>query len=518
MQALTQKAGTWCEARNRGREAKPLRKPTCAKQKPGRQEVQRTGVEKRSRPFGAEYRREAGKADRLYVRETEREGTRDMEEGTRKEGLRGGVEIRGKRRWHSLIDKIWAMPNLEEAFREVKRNRGAAGVDQVSIKTFETELERNLRTLQLELRTKTYKPMPVKRVYLPKADGSQRPLGIPAVRDRVMQAAARRILEPIYEATFMDCSFGFRPGRSAHMALAKIQKDLMEGYVYVIDADLKSYFDMIPHDKLMEAVREEVVDGSVLRLVESFLKSGVMEDGSFHRNEQGSPQGGVISPLLANIYLHPLDKLMSERGHRMTRYADDFVICCKSQKGAKRVLEGVTRLLERELGLQIHPEKTKIVNHREESFVFLGHEFKPGYWVGPSGKAKKKFKERVKEMTRRNQTVNVETLIQKKLNPYLRGWGNYYGWGHVKKLMSEYDGWIRRRLRSIQLRSWRKVRSLHRALRKRNWKGELPRMRMYAWRSALSTPAHVAMPNDWFREKGLVFLVDLYNELHPQRG
>ncbi|WP_248924386.1 group II intron reverse transcriptase/maturase [Paenibacillus hamazuiensis] len=383
-----------------------------------------------------------------------------MKEGKGEVGFREGVEVPRKRRWHSLIDKIWAMPNLEEAFREVKRNRGAAGVDGVTIKVFESELERNLRTLQQELRAKAYKPMPVRRMYISKENGGQRPLGIPAIRDRVVQAATRRILEPIYEATFMECSFGFRPGRSAHMALENIRKDLMDGYVYVIDADLKSYFDLIPHDKLLKAVKEEVVDGSVLKLIESFLKSGVMENGSFHLNEQGSPQGGVISPLLANIYLNPLDKLMTERKHRITRYADDFVICCKSQKGAERVLQGVIRLLEQELGLKVHPEKTKIVNNLEQSFMFLGHEFKPGFWVTPSSKAKQKFKERVKAITRRNQTVNVEQLIRKKLNPYLRGWGSYFGWGNVGSLMREYDAWIRRRLRMVQLRSWKKAEEL----------------------------------------------------------
>ena len=410
------------------------------------------------------------------------------------------------------------MPNLEEAFREVKRNQGAAGVDGVTIKAFESELEHNLRMLQHALQTKTYKPKPVKRVYIPKADGSQRPLGIPTVRDRVVQAAARRILEPIFEETFMECSFGFRPGRSAHMALEKIRRDLMDGYVYVIDADLKSYFDTIPHDKLIAAVWEEVVDGSVLRLIESFLKTGVMEGGSFHLNEQGTPQGGVISPLLANIYLHPLDKLMTERGHRITRYADDFVICCKSQKGAERVLKSVIRLLENELGLKVHPEKTKIVNNLEQSFVFLGHEFKPGFWMTPSQKAMKKFKERVKEITRRNQTVNVEQLVRKELNPYLRGWGNYFGCGDVKTRFSALDSWIRRRLRMVQLRSWRKVRKLHREMRRRGWKGELQGMRMTAWRSSSGQYAHVAMPNAWFKDIGLCSLLDIYNEHHPQRG
>jgi len=435
-----------------------------------------------------------------------------------KQGFREGVKTPQKRKWYSLIDKIWAMPNMEEAFKEVKRNRGASGIDGVTIKAFEFGVEDNVQILQRELRDKTYKPRPVKRVFIPKADGSKRPLGIPTVRDRIVQASVRRIIEPIFEAKFLDCSFGFRPNKSAHMALDKIRKDLLDGYVYVIDADLKSYFDTIPHDKLMSLVREEIVDGSVIELLESFLQAGIMEGGSFHLNEKGTPQGGVISPLLANIYLHPLDELMTKRGHRITRYADDFVICCKSQKGAERVLKSVTRFLEQKLGLTVHPEKTKIVDNMKESFVFLGYEFKQGYWVKPSEKSIKKFKSKVKEITKRNQTINMEKLIKEKLNPYLRGWANYFGYWHTKTLFTEFDKWIRRRLRSVQLRSWRKVRKLHRELRRRKWKGELPQLRMYAWRSSMSTPVHVALPNEWFKEIGLISLVDIYNEHHPQRG
>lgn len=441
-----------------------------------------------------------------------------MNEGRGMRSFREGVKTPQKRKWYSLIDKIWALPNMEEAFLEVRSNRGAAGVDGVTIKDFEVDLKDNVQILQQEVQDKTYKPRPVKRVYIPKPDGSQRPLGIPTVRDRVVQASVRRILEPIFEAKFLDCSFGFRPNRSAHMALEKIHKDLLDGYIYVIDADLKSYFDTIPHDKLIKAVKEEVTDGSVLRLIRSFLEAGVMEGGSFQMNDKGTPQGGVISPLLANIYLHPLDETMTERGHRITRYADDFVICCKSQKGAERVLKSVTRLLETKLGLKVHPEKTKIVNSLEDSFIFLGHEFKRKYWVKPAPKALEKFKGKVKEITRRNQTVNIERLIKEKLNPYLRGWGNYFGHWHVKTLFQEFDKWIRRRLRMVQLRSWRKIRKLHRELRRRKWKGELPRLRMYRWRSSLSTPVHVAIPNERFKEIGLVSLVDIYNEHHPQRG
>lgn len=339
--------------------------------------------------------------------------------------FREGVREGEKRKWYSLIDKIWALPNMEEAFREIKRNKGAAGVDGVTIKAFESRMEGNVRALHGALRTKAYRPKPVKRVYIPKADGTQRPLGIPSAGDRVVQAAVRRILEPIFEEVFLDCSYGFRPGRSAHMALEKIRKDLLEGYPYVIDADLRAYFDTIPHEKLIDRVREKVVDGRMLDLLRRFLKAGVLEHGSFQLSETGTPQGGVISPLLANIYLHPLDKLMTERGHRITRYADDFVICCKTQKGAERVLKSVVKFLEQELGLKVHPDKTKNVNSRETPFTFLGYKFWQ-YEIYPSDKAKKKFKERVKEITRRNQTVNVGTLVRKTLNPYLRGWANYF--------------------------------------------------------------------------------------------
>lgn len=436
-------------------------------------------------------------------------------------GTRSLREVEGskkKRRWYSLIDKIWAYPNLEMAFYDVKKNRGAHGVDKVTIKEYEMKLEHNLRVLQESLRTKTYRAKPVRRVYIPKTDGTKRPLGIPTVGDRVLQAATKRILEPIFEQKFLDCSFGFRPNRSAHMAIEKIRKDLMEGYTYVIDADIKTYFDSIPHDKLMELVKEEVVDGSILALLEQFLKSGILENGVVHENQNGSPQGGVISPLLANIYLHPLDELMTERGHRLTRYADDFVICCKSLKGAERVLKSVAKLLEQGLGLKIHPEKTKIVDNLEEPFVFLGYIFKRGWFHSPSEKAVKKFKNKIKEVTKRNLTVNLEEFVKHRLNSIIRGWGRYFGIGFSKTLYGKLDAWIRRRLRMIQLRSWRKIKKLHKELRRRQWKGELPRLRMNRWRSSHSTPVDFAIPIERFREIKLVFLLDIYNELHPQRG
>lgn len=216
-----------------------------------------------------------------------------MEEQKQDNQSREGVKEQEGRKWYSLIDKIWAKANLEEAFKEVKRNRGAAGINRMTIKAFELELEHHLEVLQQTLKNKTYRSKPVKLVYIPKADRTQRPLGIPTVGDRVVQAAARRVLEPIFEMEFMECSYGFRPGRSVHMALQNIRKDIEDGYRYVIDADLKSYFDTIPREKLLGTVRETVVDRSVLALLEKFLRSGVMDGGSFQLNEQGNPQGGL---------------------------------------------------------------------------------------------------------------------------------------------------------------------------------------------------------------------------------
>jgi group II intron reverse transcriptase/maturase len=249
-----------------------------------------------------------------------------------------------------------------------------------------------------------------------------------------------------------------------------------------------------------------------------FLKSGIIENGIIYENDSGSPQGGVISPLLANIYLHPLDEMMMERGHRITRYADDFVICCKSQKGAERVLRTVVKLLEGKFGLKVHPDKTKIVDNYEKPFIFLGYVFKRGYFHSPSDKAVKKFKKSIKNVTKRNLTVNLEEFVKHRLNPIIRGWGRYFGIGFSKTLFQSLDKWIRRRLRMIQLRSWRKIRKLHRELRKRKWKGELPHLSMTRWRNSKTEHVPFAIPNERFREIKLVFLLDIYNELHPQRG
>jgi RNA-directed DNA polymerase len=419
-----------------------------------------------------------------------------------------------KRVWYSLYDKIYAKANLEKAFSHVKKNKGAPGVDKVTIKMYEQKLEDNLEVLQEKLKSKTYRPKPVRRKMIEKDNGKLRPLGIPTVEDRIVQAAIRNILEPIFEEDFLPCSYGFRPGISAHMALDKVTEHLEAGYHYVIDADLQSYFDTIPHDKLVQQIRKRVTDGSVIRLIQQFLRAGVLEGELYQDTPEGAPQGGVLSPLLSNIYLHQLDQLMTDRGHRIVRFADDFIILCKSQKGAERVMKGVKIFLEEELGLTVNQEKTKVVYSEKEPFTFLGFEFKGNIRrIDPKKEAK--FKKRVKEITRRNQTVNIKTLIEEKLNSYLRGWANYFRHGNVKTKFKTWDSWIRRRLRMIQLRSWKKVKNLHRSLRKKGWREEnLRGIRMFAWRNSKSPMVHAALDNKLFSELGLVNLESVYNELY----
>jgi len=432
--------------------------------------------------------------------------------------LRVGMKTTKKRKWYSLIDKVIQIENLKESFKLVKKNDGSAGVDKVTIVAYKTNLEDNLRMLQESVRKKTYRAKPVKRVYIDKPNGEKRPLGIPTVEDRVLQQAVRQIIEPIYDEKFLSTSYGFRRGYDAHMAVNAIRKHLKQGKRYVIDADLKSYFDTIDHAILIKRIREEVVDGSIIALLEQFLKAGIVEDGKWRKVTSGAPQGGVVSPLCGNIYLHPLDVLMQERGHEMVRYADDFVIFHDSRKGAERVLKSITNYLEKELKLKIHPEKTRIVDSWEESFIFLGFEFKPWERLSVPEFKKQQFKEKIKEITKRNQTVNLEVLIKTRLNPVIRGWANYFAIASIKSYLKEIMTWLRRRLRSVQMRSWKKFKNLSKAMRRNGWKKKIKSFSMVRWRNSKTKQAHFAMPNKWFAEIGLCDLVKIHDDYHPQRG
>lgn len=439
-----------------------------------------------------------------------------MRESNRPEAA-AATKAERQHKWYSLYDKVYNPGNLALAWELVRANKGAAGVDGESIEDFERELPENLQRLHEELRGKTYRPEPVRRVYIPKPDGRQRPLGIPAVRDRVVQQALRNKLEPIFEPEFLECSYGFRPGRSAHMALDQITAYLDEGYTWVVDLDLKSYFDTIPHDRLIDCVAAKVSDGSVLRLTRAMLEAGVMESGVVEDSETGTPQGGVISPLLANLYLHRFDMWATGRGYRLVRYADDMVILCGSQRAAERIMGHVTGFLEGELGLTVNQEKSRVVSLRE-GFAFLGYWFHP-WGRRPSDKALEKFKQRVRQITRRNQTVDARLVIR-DLNWYLTGWANYFCHGQVKGLFKTLDQWIRRRIRMVQMRSWRHPRKLLGMLRAKGWREEkLFRLGMCRWRNSKCQMVHAALDNAWLRSKGYRSLLDVYTKrMSPERG
>ena len=358
---------------------------------------------------------------------------------TLEQGVRGG-------RWHTLIDKVYAPLNLFVASESVIGNGGAAGVDHQTVESFAARRAGELGRLHESLRTDSYRPQAVQRVWIPKPGSSERrPLGIPTVRDRVVQTALLHVLEPIFDATFSPTSYGFRHGRGCHQALERVEELLTAGYQYVVDADLKSYFDTIPKPNLMARIREKVSDSRVLRLVERYLEQGVMDGLREWTPETGTPQGAVLSPLLANIYLNPLDHLLAGAGLAMVRYADDFVILCRTREDAERALETVRHWVA-ENGLTLHPTKTKIVDASTEGFDFLGYHFR-GKLRLPRDKSLKKFKDAVRDKTRRANGQSMPYLCS-RLSQQLRGWFIYFRHSHWR-VFGELDGWIRGRLRSI---------------------------------------------------------------------
>ena len=398
-------------------------------------------------------------------------------------GVKGGV-------WFSLMDKVYRKGNLRRAFEKVKRNRGAAGVDHVTVERFEQQLEQQLERLQTGLKAGTYQAQGIRRHWIAKSGSREkRPLGIPTVRDRVVQTALRQVIEPIFEKRFAETSYGFRPGRSCKDALRQVMQKLQEGHYWIVDADIRSYFDRIDHEKLMEEVRREVADGRVLELIEEFLKQEVFDSLQHWRSEQGCPQGAVISPLLANIYLNPLDHRMQQEGATMIRYADDFVIVCSRLEKAQEALAKVQQWMQK-VGLELHPEKTRIVDMHKEGFDFLGYHFQaaktglPRIVKFPRCKSIQQLRANLKPLTKRANGHGLARIIE-CINPKLTGWFEYYKHSNRRTFLG-IDRWVRSRLRGI--------------LRKRmGLKG--------AGRGA----DHQRWPNAYFHERGLYSLTAAYD-------
>lgn len=374
-------------------------------------------------------------------------------------GVKGG-------QWFSLIDKVYRKRTLRKAFEQVARNRGAAGVDHVSVDRFRSRLEEELEKLSEALRDGTYRPQAVRRRWIPKPGSREkRPLGIPTVRDRVVQTALRMVLEPIFERDFAEHSYGFRPGRGCRDALVRVEDLLDAGHSWVVDADLRRFFDTIDPERLMARVREKVSDGRVLALLESFLSQEVMDGLESWTPERGTPQGAVISPLLANIFLDPLDHLLAREGFEMVRYADDFVILCRSESEARRALALVERWTARE-GLSLHPDKTAVVDATQHGgFDFLGYHFERGMkW--PRKKSLRKHKDAIRQKTRRANGHSLERIIE-EVNVIRRGWYEYFQYSQPTTFR-DLDQFVRRRLRSI-LRKRKRLRGNSRGRDHQRW-------------------------------------------------
>jgi len=412
-------------------------------------------------------------------------------------------------RIYSLYGKLLSATALRKAYEQVRRAKGAAGIDRQSLRDFGAQLDNNLQTLLLELTNKTYQAQPVRRVEIPKGDGGVRLLGIPSVRDRIVQQALLNILQPIFDIDFHPSSYGYRPKRSCHDAINKATLFIRRyGRRWVVDMDLSKCFDRLSHDLIIEGVKRKVTDGSVLSLIRQFLTSGVMVGEKREPSMQGSPQGGVISPLLANIYLDTFDQEMKRRGHRIVRYADDILILCTSRKGAEHALAVATQLLEQDLQLLVNKDKTHIA-HSDDGVKFLGVEIGSAY-TRIQAKKVAGFKAKLKALTRRNSGLPLREVIA-RINPLLRGFANYFKIANSLKVLTALSKWIRRRLRAIQLKLWKKPTRLHRRLRQLGVKGRLKFINMRSWRSANCPLATIAMTNNWFDEQGFYRLERAFN-------
>lgn len=390
-----------------------------------------------------------------------------------------GNGVKG-RKWYSLMDKVYSMETLMRSWWKVESNDGASGIDRVTIERFKTNSSQYLKELQEQLKNGSYQPMPVKRVYIEKGNGQFRPLGIPVIKDRVVQAALKMVMEPIFEMEFLDMSYGFRPERGCKDALREVNSLLKADYRWVVDADLKGYFDTIPHEPLIGLIKQKISDGQILALLDKFLKQRIVDGLECWEPTQGCPQGAVLSPLLANLYLHPLDKLMMENGFKIIRYADDFVTLCQTQEEAEKALVLIQQWTSSN-GLTLHPSKTHLGNCMipGQGFEFLGYRFENGRRT-VRAKSLKSFKDKIRLKTKRTRGNSLYSVIH-DINPILKGWFEYYKQAHLW-IFNSIDGWIRRRLRAMLRKQM-----------KRPGSGKGPN-------------DHLRWPNKFFASKGLFSL------------
>ena len=422
-----------------------------------------------------------------------------------------------------LLEQILHPDNLNRAWQRVRSNRGAPGIDGMTIKQFPAFYRDHWERISSMLRKGTYHPAPVRRVYIPKPDGSQRPLGVPTVLDRVIQQALAQVLGPQFESGFSEHSYGFREGRNAHQAVRRLEAGWKERRRQAVDCDLKSFFDTVNHDRLMAQLRGKIRDRQVLGLIRRFLQAGVvLPDGTREATPCGVPQGGPLSPLLANIVLDPLDKELERRGHRFARYADDFLVMVKSARSAERVMASITGFVEGKLKLVVNRSKSRCAPLKECTFL--------GFQIGARGKVvwtekvQRRFKERVREITSRSRGHRVQTVIV-ELRRYVIGWLNYFGISHTYKVLLELEEWVRRRVRMYYWKQWKQPRTRRRHLLALGIKpGRVKlatRSRKGYWRMSGNTLVQAALTNRWLQEQGVPDMKTQWITLHypePAQG
>ena len=420
-----------------------------------------------------------------------------------------------------LLERILSRENLNRAYKRVKANKGAPGIDGMTVEDALPWLREHREELLEQIRSGKYKPQPVRRKEIPKPDGGVRQLGIPTVIDRVIQQAIAQQLTPIFEPKFIDGSYGYRPNRSAQQAIQKVKKYAEEGYTTAVEIDLSKYFDTLNHELLMNMVREEVKDKRVTDLIKKYLKSGVFAEGLLVKTEEGSPQGGPLSPLLANIYLNKYDQEMTRRGVKVIRYADDIVILAKSKRAGERLLESSKRYLEEKLKLKLNTEKSKVVSvYAIRNFKFLGFALgkgKNGIYIRAHAKSLKKAKQKLKELTSRSQGRNVR-IVMRNVKVYIRGWLGYFGIASMKTTMQEWDGWLRRRIRMYIWKQWKKPKARVGNLMKLG----MPKWKAYRngnsrkgyWAVAGSGILTHTVTNGRLAQAGYCSILDLYESLH----
>ena len=418
-----------------------------------------------------------------------------------------------------LLEKVLDDNNLFEAYKQVYKNKGASGVDGVTVDELGKYMYLHKEEIKEQIRKRKYKPSPVRRVYIPKENGDKRGLGIPTVVDRLIQQAIVQVLSPIYERRFSETSYGFRPKRSCEMAIVKLLEYFNDGYTWIVDIDLQKFFDTVCHDKLISIIMKTIHDGELVSLIRKYLVSGVMENGVVNPTKVGTPQGGNLSPLLSNIMLNELDKELEKRGLRFTRYADDCIIVVKSEKAANRVMESITKFIEKKLGLKVNAEKSKVARPNQIKYLGYGFYYTKTGIIKPKPHLKsiQKFKRKLKQLTKRSYSIALDERIV-KLNQVIRGWINYFRVADMKEQLKNITSHLNRRIRCIIWKQWKTCNHRYKCLLKlgisKEWAKRTAYSRASYWHNSMSIVLHVAISNKRLRQKGLVLPLDHYLKVH----